>query len=108
MLRTLMVKELSMVNSSIVLRLTLRISRERSSRADMIFRTWPGILGDIVFKSTLGPQNLTSTSATADFECATSSLAWSMELDVEQEEEEGDGSSEELSMELVGDRYGSW
>lgn len=91
-----MVKELIMVNSSTVLRLTLRISRERCSRAAMIFTACPGTLGDIVFNSTLAPQNLTSTSATADFECATSSLAQSMEFDVEQDEEEGEGSREGL------------
>lgn len=84
--------------SSRVLIFTLRISRERSSRADIIFTAWPGILGETVFRRTLGPENLTSTSAMADFELATGSLTLSME---EVLEEQGDGSTEPG---LVGDR----
>lgn len=84
--------------SSRVLIFTLRISRERSSRAAIIFTAWPGILGETVFRRTLGPENLTSTSAMADFELATGSLTLSME---EVLEEQGDGSTEPG---LVGDR----
>lgn len=89
---TLIVKELSIVSSAILLlMLTWSISRARSSSADMIFKTCPGILWETVFKRTCGPENLTSTSATRDLELATSSLILSL---MEEVEEVGDGSRE--------------
>jgi len=96
---TLIVKELSIVSWSTMLMLTCRISRARSSRAEIIFTAWPGIWGDTVFNRTFGPENLTSTSAIADLEFATSSLM----LSLMEEEEDGDGDdSSELAM--VGER----
>lgn len=95
---TLIVNEFSMVSST-VLMLTCRISSERSSRAEIIFTAWPGIRGDTVFNRRFGPENLTSTSAIADLEFATSSLMLSL-MD-EEEDEVGDGSSE---LDTVGER----
>lgn len=95
-----------MVFGSVVLRVTLRISRERCSSADIIFRAWPGILGETVLTITFGPENFTSTSATLDLEFATS---WSLSMidDVEQLEEDGEGSSsneaDDDAMVVVGD-----
>lgn len=91
---------------SVVLRVTLSISRERCSSADIIFRAWPGILGETVLNITFGPENFTSTSATLDLELATS---WSLSMieDVEQLEEVGEGSSskeaDDDAMVVVGD-----
>ena len=85
--------------SSIMLMLTWRISSESFSRAEMIFNAWPGILEDFVFKTTLGQEYFTSTSAMADFEFTISSLMLSLEEEVE---EEGDGSREGAAM--VGER----
>lgn len=86
--------------SSLVLMLTWRISSARSSSVDMIFRACPGILGETVFKRRCGPENLTSTSATADLELATSSLMLSL-MEEEAAEDVGDGSRE---LEMVGER----
>lgn len=68
-----------------VVMLTWRISRARSSSAEMIFTAWPGMRGETVFRITLEPENFTSTSAIADVEFAASSLALSM-AEVEDEE----------------------
>jgi hypothetical protein len=77
--------------SSAVLTLAWTISRARSSRTDIILKACPGIRDETVFKSKCEPQNLTSTSATEDFEFATSSLMLSL---MEDAEEVGDGSDE--------------
>lgn len=93
-----MVKELSIV-SSMVIMLISRISRERSSRVEIIFTTCPGILGETVLRRRFGPENLTSTSATGDLELATSSLAESL-----REELEEDGVGERsIGVDIVGD-----
>lgn len=91
-----MVKELSMVSSTVLMS-TLRISRERCSRAAIIFTACPGMGGDTVFKRTFEPENLTSTSAIADSELAKSSLALMSllilmeEADAAEEVEEEEG-----------------
>lgn len=82
-----------MVSSTVVI-LTLRISSDKSSRAAIIFAACPGILGETVLRSTFEPENFTSTSATADFKLAESSLTLSlMTLEEAVLEEVGDGSS---------------
>lgn len=78
--------------SSTVLMLTLRISSDRSSRAEIILADWPGIRGDTVFRRTFEPENLTSTSANVDFELATSSLTASLIEELAEELEGGVGS----------------
>lgn len=77
-----------------------RISRERSSRAEIIFMACPGIRVDTVFKRTFGPVNFTSTSAMGDLEFATSSLTLSLIEEV-VEEDAGDGSR---ALGMVGER----
>jgi hypothetical protein len=77
--------------SSTVLMLTLRISKERSWRAEMILVACPGIGGETVFKRRFGPENFTSTSAIGDLEFATSSLTRkTLSLMEEVEDEEGE------------------
>lgn len=68
-----MVNELTSLSSTVSI-VASRISRDKSSRADIIFVTCPGNRGDTVFKRRLAPENLTSTSAMDDLELATSSL----------------------------------
>lgn len=86
--------------SSVMMR-KRRISRERSSRVEMIFMACPGIRGDtVLIKRRFGPENFTSTSAMGDLEFAKSSLALSLMEEV-VEEDEGD-SSREVGM--VGER----
>lgn len=89
-----MVKELTIVSSD-ELMFTCRISRASSSSTEMIFVTWPGIRGDTVLRRRFAPENLTSTSAMADFEFAASSLRM-FSLTEELEEEVGDGEDSAL------------
>lgn len=86
---TLIVNELSIVSSTVLI-FTWRISRASSSSAEIILTTWPGMGCDTVFRSRLGPENFTSTSATADFELATNSLKASL-MEEEVEELHGEG-----------------
>lgn len=86
---TLMVKELTIVWST-ELMFTCRIWRDISSSTEIIFVTWPGILGETVLRTRFGPENLTSTSAMDDLEFAESSLRLSIMEELE-EEEVGDG-----------------
>lgn len=85
---TLMVKELS-IRSSTVLISTWRIPRSSCSSAATILTAWPGMRCDTVLSSKFGPENLTSTSATADLEVATSSLTTSFMEEVEELHGEG-------------------
>lgn len=90
----MIVKELTIVSST-ELMFTCRISRARPSSTEMIFVTWPGIRGDTVLRRRFAPENLTSTSATDDFEFAASSLR-TFSLTEELEEEVGDGEDSAL------------
>lgn len=60
--------------SSMVLMFKWRISKESFSKTAMILTTWPGILLDIVLRSTFDPEILASTSATGELQLAPSSL----------------------------------
>lgn len=85
--------------SSTLLMFTWRIWRARSSSAETILTTWPGMRCDTVLSSRFGPQNFTSTSATADLELATSSLTLSLMEEVEElqgESSAGLGRDDEL------------
>ena len=97
-----MVKELNIVSST-VLMLTLRISSERSSSAEIIFAACPGIRGDTVLRRRFEPENFTSTSAIADLELAKSSFKLSLMMFEEVLEEVGDGSSELALGAMVGE-----
>lgn len=94
-----------MVSSTVVM-LTSRISSESSSRVEMILRACPGIGGDTVLRRTFGPENFTSTWATADLELAKSSLRLSILLLLliweEVVEEEGDGNSNDDEVGMFG------
>lgn len=88
-------KELSIVSST-VLMFTWRISSASSSRVDIILIAWPGMRPETVFNTRLGPENLTSTSARADFELATSSLTVSLIDEVDELQGDGGWSSLDL------------
>lgn len=60
--------------SSMLLMLRWRTSNERLSKTVIILETWPGILWEITFKITFGPEIFTSTSAIEELQLAPSSL----------------------------------
>lgn len=82
-----MVNELTIVSSTVLI-VAWSISRDKSSRTDIIFVAWYGNRGERVFRRRLAPENFTSTSAMDDFEFATSSLLVS-EFDEELRGETG-------------------
>ncbi|KAI3675979.1 hypothetical protein L1987_85575 [Smallanthus sonchifolius] len=82
-----MVNKLTIVSSAVLV-VAWRISRDKSSRIEIIFVAWPGNRRDTVFRRRLAPENFTSTSAMGDVELATSSLMVS-ELDEELQGDAG-------------------